>query len=961
MATELRVLGQVELRVDGRLVEVGHARQRCVLAVLLVEANRGVTMEQLLERVWADRLPFKARQVASNYVSRLRRVLAGEVAVVRRGGVYMLEVDPEAVDLHRFRHLVQQARGREDARALALLEEAVGLWRGEPFAGLDTPWLAAVRTGLEQEHVAARLDRIDLALRCGRHTEVLPELFTLADRDALDERVAAQLLLALHRAGRTSDALARYRRLRTRLVADLGTEPGNALRDLHQRILAADPTLNPPPAAISDGTAAKAEQPVPRQLPAPPRWFTGRNTELAGLGRALTAEPDQDPLPGGTGVGARGPATVMISAIGGSGGIGKTWLALAWAHQHAGQFPDGQLFVDLHGFSPTQDPMTPEAAVRRFLNALGVDSGRIPTDLDAQAALYRSVVAGKRMLVVLDNAATADQVVPLLPGSPSCTVLVTGRTRLASLIDRHCARHLQLDILARAESLALLTARLGAERVAAEPGAVDELVKLCGGYPLALSITARTAATRPGGVPLAEVAAELRDLGLGMLDDENDPAASLPTVLSWSLRRLTDEQRTVFGLLGIAPGPDTTLPAAVALTGLPEADTRKALHALEGHSLLVQHSRGRYSMHDLIRAYAVSACDRLPEPKVQAAQERVVDFYLYTAHTADQLLDSSRDPIRLDPPAPGTGPQPLTDQSAALAWLDAHHRHLLAAQHAAATQRRHQIVWRLAWVLHTFHWRRGHRHDELTVWQIAAEAGSHLSDPAVLARIHRRLGYAHAGVGRHTQAVEHLHHALALAEQHHELTQQAHTHSTLGRMWARRGDHQRALEHARRALDLYRVLDQPAWQALALNQVGWHTAQLGNYDTARNHCRAALALHREHGDLTGEATALDGLGLIEHRTGNHHEAIHHYRQALALRRGLGNITEIAETLDRLGHSYTALDHPEQARAVWREALGLYRGHNRDADALRVQRQLDALGPTMDPNGPPDASKTTDNA
>jgi len=826
VAIELRVLGQVELRVDGRLVEIGHARQRCVLVVLLVEANRVVTMEQLLNRVWADQLPYKARQVASNYVSRLRRVLAGEIAVVRRSGGYVLEVEPQAVDLHRFRHLVQQARGADDVRALALLEEATGLWRGEPFAGLDTPWLAAVRTGLEREHTAARLDYVDVVLRCGRHTEVLPDLFALAEQEDVNERIAAQFMLALHRAGRTIDALAHYRHVRDRLIEQLGTEPGTALQDLHQRILAADPALTPPSTSPTRVTAPKAGQPVPRQLPAPPRWFTGRGGELARLDQSLTAEPEQGPPTSGTGSGTRTGPTVMISAIGGAGGIGKTWLALAWAHQHADQFPDGQLFVDLRGFSPAQEPMAPAAAVRGFLNALGVDPGRIPTDLDAQAALYRSLVAGKRMLVVLDNAATADQVVPLLPGSPSCTVLVTGRTRLASLIDRHCARHLQLDILARAESLALLTARLGAERVAAEPGAVDELVKLCGGYPLALSITARTAATRPGGVPLAEVAAELHELGLGLLDHESDPAASLPAVLSWSLRRLTDEQRTVFGLLGIAPGPDTTLLALVALTGLSEVDTRKALHALEGHSLLVRHSHGRYSMHDLIRAYAVSTCDRLPESTVQAAQERVVDFYLYTAHTADQLLDSSRDPIRLDPPAPSTGPQPLTDQSAALAWLDAHHRHLLAAQHTAATQRRYQVVWRLAWVLHTFHWRRGHHHDELTVWQSAAEAGDHLSDPAVLARIHRRLGHAHAGLGRHAQAVEHLHQALALAEQHHEPTQQAHTHSTLGRMWARRGDHRRALKHARRALDLYRVLDQPAWQALALNQVGWHTAQL---------------------------------------------------------------------------------------------------------------------------------------
>ncbi|MEU4524607.1 BTAD domain-containing putative transcriptional regulator [Amycolatopsis sp. NPDC024027] len=522
MATELRVLEQVELRVDGRLVEVGHARQRCVLAVLVVEANRIVTMEQLLERVWADRLPYKARQVASNYVSRLRQVLTptGDIAVVRRRGGYMLEVDPEAVDLHRFRRLVQQARSADDARALALLEEATGLWRGEPFAGLDTPWLTVLRTGLEREHLAARLDRVDVALRCGRHTEVLPELFALAEQEDVDERVAAQFMLALHRAGRTSDALIHYRQLRARLIEQLGTEPGTALQDLHQRILDADPALAPSSAAMT-GAATNAKQPVPRQLPAPPRWFTGRDTELARLDQALTAELAEGPQPASTGSETGAGTTVVISAIGGAGGIGKTWLALAWAHRHTEGFPDGQLFVDLHGFSPTQQPMAAAVAVRGFLDALGVDPDRIPTDLDAQAALYRSLVADRRMLIVLDNAATAEQVVPLLPGSPSCTVLVTCRTRLASLIDRHGARHLQLDVLTHDEARALLAARLGADRVAAEPGAVDELVALCGGYPLALSITARHAATRPD-VPLTEIGAELRELGLEMLDHDTD-------------------------------------------------------------------------------------------------------------------------------------------------------------------------------------------------------------------------------------------------------------------------------------------------------------------------------------------------------------------------------------------------------------------------------------------------------
>ncbi|HWO62419.1 MAG TPA: BTAD domain-containing putative transcriptional regulator, partial [Umezawaea sp.] len=787
MGTELRVLGQVELRVDGRLVEVGPARQRCVLAVLLVEANRVVTVEQLLNRVWTDRLPYKARQVASSYISRLRHALAGDVTIVRRGGGYVLEVDPEAVDLHRFRRLVRQAREQGDTRAPALLEEATGLWRGEPFAGLDTPWLAAVRTGFERERVAARLDRVDVALRCGRHTEVLPELFDLTDLNALDERVATQLVLALHRAGRTADALAHYRQLRARLVEQLGTEPGTALQELHQRILDTDPTLTPPPAAaINGGTAVEAKYPVPRQLPAPPRWFTGRSAELGRLDLALDAEPDED---FSTGSSSRAAATVVISAIGGAGGIGKTWLALAWAHLNLERFPDGQLFVDLHGFSPAADPLEAAVAIRGFLDALGVDPGRIPADLDAQAALYRSLVAGRRMLVVLDNAAAAEQVIPLLPGSPTCTVLVTGRRRLASLIDRHGARHVPLDVLRDDEARALLADRLGIDRVADEPKAVDELVGLCGGHPLALSITARNAATRPG-VPLTEIAAELRELGLEVLNHDTDPAASLPSVLSWSLRRLTEEQRTLFGLLGIAPGPDTTPPATAALTGLPTGPVRKALTALEEASLLERRPGGRYALHDLVRAYAATTARTLPYDVREAAVARVMDFYLHTAMAADRLLHPARKVLRTDPPRPGVHPHPLPEAPAAMAWLEAEHANLLATQRAAVALDRHHTVWHFAWTLETFHYRRGHRRDSFASWQAALDAAAHLPDPAALTRAHRFLGHACSRLDLHEQGIEHMGRALDLAMRDHDLTEQAHTHRILATAWGRRGDDQ---------------------------------------------------------------------------------------------------------------------------------------------------------------------------
>jgi DNA-binding SARP family transcriptional activator len=957
-AVELRLLGEVAVHGRGGWVDLGPARQRCVFAALAMDINRVVPVDRLIERVWGERPPLRARATLLTYVSRLRLALAdtGSVRLDRRSGGYLLTAEESAVDLLQFRELRAQARDANDAKAVRLLTEALALWREEPLTGVTGAWAEAERDRLGQARLAAEHDLTDVLLRLGQGEELVAHLAAQAAQHPLDERVTGQYMQALHRAGRTADALACYRHVRDRLVEELGTDPGTALQDLHQRILDADPALTPP---VISGEPAAADAPVPRQLPAAPRWFTGRDAELARLDQALTAEPDDNPLPSRTGSPTPAPATVVISAIGGAGGIGKTWLALTWAHQHAEQFPDGQLFVDLRGFSPTQEPMAPEVAVRGFLDALGVNPGRIPPDLDAQATLYRSQVADRRMLIVLDNAATADQVVPLLPGSPSCTVLVTGRTRLSSLIDRHSARHLQLDVLDCADARALLAARLGADRVAAEPDAIDELVELCGGYPLALSISARNAATRPT-IPLAEVATELRELGLEILDHDTDPAASLPAVLSWSLRRLTAEHRTVFALLGITPGPDTTLPAVTALTALPPARARKALSALEEASLVERRSHGRYAMHDLVRAYATTTAHQMPDDMRDTAVVRVMDFHLHTAHTADRLLAPTRPLLQPDPPAPGVRPYLLPDATAALAWLQAEHATLLATQRAAAALGRHHVVWHLAWTLHTFHLRRGHRRDALTAWRAAVDAAGHLPDPATRSRTHQILGRACARLGLHEEAMGHLDQALALAVRHHDPAEQAHTRMVLTYVWGNNGgDARRALDHARHALDLFRTLNLPVWEANALNGVGWSAARLGDFDTARDHCHAALTLHRHHHNPGGEAATLDSLGLIAHRTGDHWQAIDHYHQALTLYRTLGDAYRGANTLNRLGHPHAALGQHDQARKAWQEALELYREQGRDDDAERVQRQLGDIDAHHGGNQPASSAETAE--
>ncbi|MCS7477029.1 BTAD domain-containing putative transcriptional regulator [Umezawaea endophytica] len=918
MAVVLRLLGEVTAEVDGLPVDLGPARQRCVLAALAVDADRVVSVDLLVERVWGGDVARRAQSTLHSYISRIRRVLAGAggVAIVRRSSGYALTTDVtgSVVDLHRFRDLRAAADAEpDDEQAARLLTEALDLWRGEALTGVNGDWSQVERDRLTREQQVTRHDLADVRLRLGHGGKVVVELAEQAGAHPLDERVQGQYMLALHQVGRTAEALEHYHQVRARLVEELGTDPGAALRELHQRLLTAD--------APAGGVTAAV---VPRQLPAAPALFTGRVAELAELDR----------VHGCSATGGGGMA--VISAIGGTGGIGKTWLALTWANRALHHFPDGQLFADLRGFS-AGDPRQATDVLAGFLTALGVDHQ--PQTPDARAALYRTHTAGKRMLVLLDNAATHDQVAPLLPGGTSCTVLITSRHRLPAVLTRHGARPVHLDVLADAEARALLGAAIGEGTTDRRHSQITELIGLCRGFPLALGLIAARVRGHPHLVD--DIVADLRDLGLDALDSD-DPDASLPTVLSWSLRHLTDRQRTLFGLLGIAPGPDTTPAAAAALAGLDPAAARKALSALEEAFLLERRPRGRFGMHDLVRDYAGTTAHGLPDGVREAALERVVDFHLRTAFAADRLLSPHRQFLHPGLPAEGVQALPLSDATAAMAWLEAEHATLLATQRVAATLGRHLVVWHLAWSLDTFHVRRGHRGDAIAVWRAAVDAAAHLPDPATRSRAHRLLGNACSRSGRHDEAAEHLDQALALALRHDDSFEQARTHTTFAFACGRQGDDRRALDHARRAVDLYRTLDDPVWEADALNMMGWFAAHLGDFDAARAHCHAALALQRRHHDPEGEADTLNSLGLIAHRTGDHRQAVDHHHRALTLHRALGDAYEIASNLDRIGHPHAALGHHDRARAVWQEALGLFREQGRGTDAERVRRQLDDL-------------------
>lgn len=811
---EFRLLGGVEALRDGVPVDLGPARQRCVLAALLVEPSAAVPADRLIERVWADRAPQRVRGALHSHLTRLRRALPG-VPIPHGPGGYVLRVDEEAVDLHRFRALVRQARTAPDDDAAVLFEQATGLWRGEPFGDLDTPWLTAVRAGLERERVAAELDHADLELRRGGHAGLIAPLTARAARHPLDERLAAQLVLALYRAGRRADALEHHRRTRELLAEELGVDPNPHLVELHRRVLASDPRLT---------------DPVPRQLPAAPGLFTGRTAELAALDV---------------------PAPVLV--ISGAGGIGKTWLALHWAHGQ--RFPDGKLFVDLRGFDPSGEPLDPSTALRGFLDALGVPPAAVPPDQDARAGLYRSLLVERRMVIVLDNARDSAQVVPLLPGASASTVVVTSRDRLIGLTTGHGARSVVLDVLSEEDSRVLLARRLGAERV------VDpEVVTWCGGSPLALALVAGQAAEHPE-FPLTA-------------PDEGD----LSTVLSWSYDALPPEHASAFRLLGSAPGPDIGVAAAAVLTGRPES----VLRALERVSLLARHSPGRYRMHDLVRRYA----RELPDPDRPAALARLLEHYTRTARAARAPLDPEPSPLPLEPE--GT----FADDTAALRWFDAEHQCLLAALDEADDL----TAWHLAWTLHPFLFRRGHHRWHADSWRRGLEAAERLGNRRVLAMAHQLHGYACSAVGKLDESLEHLERALELAG---ERRFEGHVRLCLAGTRSLRGEKAPAAAHATEAVAIFREVGDRVWEALALNAAGWAAAELGDHRRAAEYCSAGLVLAREDGNRYGEAAALDSLGLLAQASGAEADAIGHYREALGLYRELGAARSEAATVERL--------------------------------------------------------------
>jgi DNA-binding SARP family transcriptional activator len=919
-----RLLGDVEADVDGRPIDLGHARQRCVLAILLIEVNRAVSTDQLLDRVWADKPPQRGRGALWTYLSNLRQALSGtEVRLERRSGGYVLATDPMTVDVHRFRDLVARARTSEGQNALRLLDEALGLWRDEALAGLDTPWLANVRGSLEAERHATELDRNDLALAAGRHAALLGQLAQRAAAHPLDERLAGQLITALYRCGRQADALRLYERLRVRLAEELGADPGPRLQLLHQQILTSDPALT----GAAPGGAPTAPLATPRHLPPPPRWFAGRAREQAELDAAL-ATVDQS-------------STVVISALSGTAGVGKTALALRWAHRVAREFTDGQLYVNLRGFGP-HEPMTPAEAVRVFLDGLGVPPPRVPAGLDAQVGLYRSLLAGRRMLVLLDNAADADQVRPLLPATPGCLVLVTSRNLLNGLVVADGARRVVLELLPEDDARQVLADRLGPERTDAEPDAVARIVAGCARLPLALSVAAAYAANRRDD-SLGAIAAQLAG-GLEMFDG-GDPATDVRSVLFWSYRVLTVEAARLFRLLSLHPGPDFTALAAASLVGVPLGQTRPALAELIGAHLVDEHRSGRFALHDLLHAYA-GELSRAHDADTErrAATARMVDHYLHTSYAAALALHPHGHRIEIAPATTGTRIETIADAERSLAWFAAEYPVLRTLVGHAAHHGYDVAAWQLAWTLTDYLDRHGRWHDQAEVHTLALTAARRLGDAGAQAHAHRACARARMRLGGQDEAHDHYAAAVELFAALDDRAGQAHAHLGLGWVLEHQGRVAEAVEHDRQALALFRALDHPLGQARSLNNLGAHRGQLGDHEQTVADCGAALALFEQAGDRFGQAAAYDSLGRAHHQLGRYDEAVGCYRRAADLMHRVGYRYYEALTLMHLGDVHHDHGESDAARLMRQRALDILE-HLEHPDAETVRTNLETLAGT----------------
>jgi DNA-binding SARP family transcriptional activator/tetratricopeptide (TPR) repeat protein len=911
-----------------------------------MRANRVISRGELVDAVWGHDPPASAEGGIYTYVAGLRRIIEpnrslrgpGRV-LVSSGAGYVLHLVPGQPDAVAFEQDLGRARQMRKAGDLAAaavaLNSALSLWRGIAFAGVPGPFAETERVRLGELRSTAAEERADVLLSLGRHEEVVPDLTAMVSDHPLRERMRGLLMIALYRCGRQAEALRVFAEGRRVLAEELGIDPGGDLSRIHQQILTMDPALAVPHdqalelldgdpegtgSALGDGhwrpRAEDRQTPVPAQLPLDAPGFSGRHEELSMLQAMLPAKS------GGSG-GGPSDETVPIVVISGAAGTGKTALAVRFGHQVAKRFPGGQLYLNLRGLDPATPPMEPAEALRFFLDALGVPPHRIPAGTEGRSALFRSLLDGKRMLIVLDNARNVAQVRPLLPGSPGSLVVVTSRNEMTGLVAAEGAVPLTLEVLSHAEAHEMFARRLGQDRVKAEPDAVDEIIESCARLPLALGVAVGRAASRPRR-PLAELAAELRD-ARGRLDalGADDAATDMRAVLSWSYNQLSEPAARMFRLLGGHPGPDISLSAAASLAGMARSDAGVALRELARTHMVTEHQPARFTFHDLLRAYAADQAERYdPETERQAAMHRVLDHYLHTAIAASQRFSPHRPPLRLVQAQPGVLPADAADKEQAMAWFDAETPVLLALVAYAGANGFDTHAWQLPWTLGPFFNRRSRWRDYAATQQTALAAALRLDDTLALAHTHYLLGNAQGHMGDYDAAGSNVRQALDLFRELGDRANEGMVLNGLASMLEKQERYPEALAVALDALRMLKAAGHWWTQANLENGVGWLYAHLGQYDQALTHCQRALALHRDSGHRGGTADTLDSIGYVYLHLGDIAQAKTHYAKAIDAYREISAPFGEGNSLAGLGDALLAEGDPEAAATAWREAIAI---------------------------------------
>lgn len=900
---EFRVLGPIAVRSGSGTVAPAGRLQGLLLGLLLARANQPVSVDLLAESLWGGR-DERSSQKLQLHVHKLRRRLGEPERLAFDATGYRLAVAPGELDAERFESLIDEAGGVARSNpelAVELFRSALALWRGNPFDGLDAPPITDEARRLTELRLDAAEELYQAELDCGRHLAIVPELADLAARHPLRERLHGVLMLALYRAGRQAEALDVYRNVRGTLVGELGLEPGPELRDIERRILAGEPIP-------SSGAPARR----PAQLPGTDRTFVGRSKEIAELDDLFAANGTDGAAP-------------LICVLAGTGGVGKTALAVRWAHRVRAEFPDGQLYVDLSGYGPEQ-PVEPEAALAGFLRALGVDGPVVPPGLADRAARFRSLADGKRMLVVLDNARSLEQVRPLLPGTASCVVVVTSRDSLAGLVAREGARRLALDRLPSDDARELVQALVG-ERADATPAAVGSLIERCSRLPLALRIAAELINSRRG-VTVTDLARELTDerVRLDLLDVNGDPHTAVRAVLSWSYQHLSAASGRLFRLIGLAPGGGLSEHTLAALGGDDLGITRRLVGVLVRAHLLDEVAPGRYEMHDLLAAFAAELVLRTEAADDRAAAiRRLLACHVQTALAAGRVFDPFARIARFDPVPPPGPVASFRDRTDAAHWYEAERVGLVAAIQLAGTYGEHELAWQLAATLLSFFYHGKHWEDWIGAYESALVGARESADEAGMAVLLDGLGNAYDDLGRGAEAIVRHVEADVLYRRLGDLRGAAWNANNLGVVYDNDGDFDTAISWYRDALSLFAEVGDARGEGICLNNLGDVHRQLGRLDEAGRYLGQAMDVQERAGDTAAQRFTVCTLGHLRRDQGRREEAIEFYEQALAVSLDLGERwraawlrTCIGDELAATGKVPAAMEHRRQALAVFTE-------------------------------------------